>query len=108
MRVITISHEPVPTERLRQLDEAGCTTVGKASAGDTFFTVLKCLGHDHGLTSRQMEVLQLIMQGFSVAEVARKLQISRKTAERHLRNCRRQLSASNDVQLGVVAERLGF
>jgi DNA-binding NarL/FixJ family response regulator len=108
MQVVSISSAPLPDEQLKRLEQAGCRVLGKASAADTHFAVLKCLGEDHGLTPRQLEVLQQIMHGHSVAEVARKLRVSRKTVERHLRNCRQRLAACNDVQLGAVAERLGF
>jgi DNA-binding NarL/FixJ family response regulator len=105
MRIFTISRAPIAVDRL---EEAGCRLLGKASAGDTFFAVLACMGADHGLTPRQMEVLQLTAAGLTVADVARKLHVSRKTIERHLRHCRERLSVTNDVQLGAVAERLGL
>jgi DNA-binding NarL/FixJ family response regulator len=105
MRIFTISRAPISVDRL---EEAGCRLLGRASAGDTFFAVLTCLDADHGLTPRQMEVLRLAASGLTVAEVARKLHVSRKTIERHLRHCRERLSVANDVQLGAVAERLGL
>jgi DNA-binding NarL/FixJ family response regulator len=105
MRVFTISRAPISAERL---EEAGCRLVGKASTANTFFAVMECLEADHGLTARQIEVLQLTAGGLTVAEAARKLHVSRKTIERHLRHCRERLSVTNDIQLGAVAERLGL
>ena len=105
MRVVAISGGPISAERL---EKAGCRVVASASAGGTFFAVLACLDADHGLTPRQLEVLRLTAGGLPVAEVARRLHVSRKTVERHLRHCRQRLSAVNDVQLGAVAERMGL
>jgi DNA-binding NarL/FixJ family response regulator len=105
MRVFTISRTPIPAECLK---EAGCRILGKASAIDTFFAVMECPETDHGLTDRQKEVLQMTAGGLTVTEVARKLHVSRKTIERHLRHCRERLSVTNDIQLGAVAERLGL
>jgi DNA-binding CsgD family transcriptional regulator len=105
MQLVTISRAPIPAE---QLERGGCRLIGKASAADTFFAVLTCRGADLGLTPRQMEVLRLTIGGLTVAEVAHKLDVSRKTVERHLRHCRQRLSAVNDVQLGAVAERWGL
>ena len=105
MRVITISHTPIPAA---QFEKAGCHLVGKATAGEMVFTVLTCDEEDHHLTPRQTEVLRLTAGGMTVAEVAHRLHLSRKTIERHLRHCRQRLSAASDVQLGVIAERLGL
>ncbi len=105
MRFVTISRTPVPAE---PLEKAGCHLIAKASAGDTFFSVLASPEADHGLTPRQAEVLRLVAGGVNVAQVAEKLHVSRKTIERHLRHCRQRLSVTNDVQLGVVTERLGL
>jgi DNA-binding CsgD family transcriptional regulator len=105
MRVVAISGGPLSAERL---EKAGCHLVSRASAAGTFFAVLTYLDRDHGLTPRQREVLRLTASGLTAAEVAHKLQLSRKTVERHLRHCRERLSVTNDVQLGVVTERLGL
>lgn len=105
MRVVTISHVPLS---VGPFEEAGCRLIAETSADDTFFAPLACPEADRRLTRRQTEVLQLMAQGLSVAEVAGRLHVSRKTIERHLRNCRQRLAAANDVQLGVVTQRLGL
>ena len=108
MHVITISHGSASPKALEQLEKAGCRVITKAAAGDTFFAVLACLEPDHGLTPRQVEVLRLAAQGLSVVKTAEKLNISRKTVERHMRHIRLRLKVTSDVQLGVVVERLGL
>jgi DNA-binding NarL/FixJ family response regulator len=105
MRVVTISRGPIPAE---QLEQAGWRLIAKASAGEMSFAVLASAETHAGLTLRQAEVLQLTAGGMTVAEVTRRLHVSRKTIERHLRHCRQRLSVTNDVQLGAVAERLGI
>jgi len=108
MRVITISHGAAPPKGLKQLEEIGCRVISKGSTGDTFCAMLSFPSTDHRLTPRQVEVLQMMAEGLSVAQVAEQLHVSRKTVERHLRHTRQRLSVSNDVQLGVVIERLGL
>lgn len=108
MQVVAISRGPASDRQLKRLEEAGCRLIAKTSVNDTLLALLSWFESDHGLTSRQLEVLQYMAQGLSADEIAGKLGISRKTVERHLRHCRDRLSAANDVQLGVVAERLGL
>ena len=105
MRILAVSSTPISADRVQR---AGCQIVGNTAAGDMFVTVLACDDPEHGLTTRQMEVLRLSIAGHGVAAVASLLGVSRKTVERHLRHCRQRLSAANDVQLGALAERLGF
>jgi len=108
MRVITISHGAAPPQGLQQLEDLGCRVISKGSTGDTFCAVLSFPSTDHRLTPRQVEILQMTAEGISVTRIAEKLRVSRKTVERHLRHARQRLAVSNDVQLGVVIERLGL
>ena len=108
MQVVAISRGPTSAKQLKRLEEAGCRLIAKTLAEDTMLALMTWFESDHGLTPRQLEVLQHTAKGLPLSEIADKLGVSRKTVERHLRHCRQRLSAANDVQLGVVAERLGL
>lgn len=43
-------------------------------------------GHDYGLTKREVEVLELLVEGYSLKRVAKQLQLSHHTANTHIRN----------------------
>ena len=68
------------------------------------------LGHRHdddhdglGLTSRELEVLRLVADGRSNAQIGRTLFISTKTASVHVSNILRKLEVTNRVEAGTVA-----
>jgi DNA-binding NarL/FixJ family response regulator len=50
------------------------------------------------LTRRERQVLRLVSMGLRNAEVAKELQISRRTAEFHVRNLLEKLGARNRVE----------
>ena len=51
------------------------------------------------LTSRELQILQLIYQGFPTADIAQQLNLSPKTADKHRENIMRKLQVNNAVQL---------
>jgi len=64
------------------------------------------------LTDRELEILDLVGQGLSTAEISRKLSVSPKTVESHRGNLRRKLSLRSGAELIRFAmaskeERLG-
>lgn len=59
------------------------------------------------LSAREIEVLKLIVQGFSAREVAEELSLSTRTVERHLDNVRSKLRARNRPHLVRQAIELG-
>ena len=52
-----------------------------------------------GLTEREAEVVEYVMEGYSVPDLAQVLSISAKTAENHLYSAYQKLSVSNRIQL---------
>ncbi|MFP4378440.1 MAG: helix-turn-helix transcriptional regulator [Spirochaetales bacterium] len=52
-----------------------------------------------GLTEREAEVVEYVMDGYSVPDLASLLRISPKTAEHHLYHAYRKLAVSNRIQL---------
>jgi len=60
------------------------------------------------LAPREIEVLQLLVQGCTVEEVSRRLQLSAKTVANYQTLIRQKLGASNTIELLRVAQRHGL
>ena len=60
------------------------------------------------LTDRELEVLALVCQSLSNAEIAERLVLSRRTVEHHVTAILRKLSVPTRVQAAVEAERRGL
>ncbi len=60
-----------------------------------------------GLSSRELEVLELLVAGLSNGEIGERLFISRKTAAVHVTHILDKLGVSNRVEAAMVAERQG-
>ena len=70
---------------------------------------LPCAGaRDIGLTERQAEVLECILQGMPNKLICRRLQISPGTVKNHVSAILRRLRVTNRTQAVVTAARLGF
>ena len=60
------------------------------------------------LTTRQLEVLQLIVDGYRNSTIARKLYITEGTVKTHVRNILKKLYASDRTQAAIWALRSGL
>jgi DNA-binding NarL/FixJ family response regulator len=60
------------------------------------------------LTTREMEVLKLVVHARSSAEIAKELRIERRTVEAHRRNIMDKLGARNVVEMVTIAFRYGL
>jgi DNA-binding CsgD family transcriptional regulator/tetratricopeptide (TPR) repeat protein len=60
----------------------------------------------HGLTPREQEVLQHLLEGRTNRQIARALFISEKTASVHVSNIMSKLGAANRSEAGAIAHRL--
>lgn len=60
------------------------------------------------LTARELEILQLIVEGYSNAQIARSLYISEKTVKNHITNILRKLDVGDRTQAAVYALRYGL
>jgi DNA-binding NarL/FixJ family response regulator len=61
-----------------------------------------------GITRREVEVLQLLAEGASTAQVAERLYISAKTVKNHLASIYEKLDVANRTQAVLQAARLGL
>ena len=85
--------------------------IEKISAGEGFVdpalmpTVLSGRGRDEMLTSREREILQLLADGMSNADVAERLFISPETVKSHVRHILTKLEADTRTQAVAIALR---
>ncbi len=60
------------------------------------------------LTARELEVLRLVVEGKTSAEIAHRLGISGKTVEKHLEKIFKKMNVSSRVEAAVVAVRENY
>ena len=60
------------------------------------------------LTSRERDVVALIANGQTSKGIAREMNLSSRTVERHVENCRYKLHARNKAELVAKAVAEGF
>jgi DNA-binding NarL/FixJ family response regulator len=60
------------------------------------------------LSRRELEVLELLVDGFAVRQIGRRLFISESTAKTHVANVYQKLGVGNRAQAVVTAIRLGL
>lgn len=63
---------------------------------------------EHNLTPRELEVLNLVAQGYADKEIAAELTISLYTVKSHLRNVLAKLQVGNRKEAARLAKRKGF
>jgi HD-GYP domain-containing protein (c-di-GMP phosphodiesterase class II) len=105
--------EPFPTDRAARLlgEEA---SVGRLDP-DAVAAVLEAAGEQvprlerpAGLTDREAEVLALLARGLQTKQVARALDISAKTADRHIQNAYRKIGVSSRAAAALFAMEHGL
>jgi HD-GYP domain-containing protein (c-di-GMP phosphodiesterase class II)/DNA-binding CsgD family transcriptional regulator len=112
--------EPRPHREARTPDEAAAELrAGVRQAlfdGDAVEAVLGAAGHPvkrrrewpGGLTSRELEVLRLLVRGLSNKQIAEQLVISRKTAGSHVEHIYSKIGVSNRAQASLFAAKHGL
>jgi DNA-binding NarL/FixJ family response regulator len=68
----------------------------------------KAVGGAGGLTERELEILDLVAQGFSNGQIAKQLWVTVATVKFHLMSIFRKLEVSNRTEAGRVAYKLGL
>jgi DNA-binding CsgD family transcriptional regulator len=68
----------------------------------------KAVGGAGGLTERELEILDLVAQGFSNGQIAKQLWVRVATVKFHLMSIFRKLEVSNRTEAGRVAYKLGL
>lgn len=65
-------------------------------------------GREEGITQRESEVLALIVQGLSNAEIASRTHLSINSVKTYIRSCYRRIGAENRTQAALWAVEHGF
>ena len=109
-----------PHRPARSSEEAASALRAEVTAGhldgDAVNAVLRAAGHQvrgrrdwpAGLTTREVEVLQLVACGYSDKEIAERLVIARKTARNHVERIYAKTGVSNRARAGVFAMQHGL
>ena len=87
---------------------AGRSTLAPAAAQSLVKVTAADAGHDFDLTPRQKEVLALVVDGLSNAEIAERLVITLATARYHVSTILGKLGASNRAEAAALAVRHGL
>jgi two-component system, NarL family, invasion response regulator UvrY len=104
--------------------------VSKASAPDLLVEAVRCVAerrtylspdveialtkhssaatHIESLSTRELEVLRMLTQGFDVEEIAERLGLSPKTAANHQSSIKQKLGANSALQLILIAQQFGL
>ena len=58
------------------------------------------------LTKRQAEIMDLVAEGATIADIAQRMSVSPRTVGNHLHECYIKLGAANRVQAALAWERM--
>ncbi len=75
-----------------QLDKEGFTRVGKP-------VIIETIAESYGISSREKDILHLVLSGLNNAEIAHRLSRSPNTVRNHIYNIYKKLDVKNRVQL---------
>jgi HD-GYP domain-containing protein (c-di-GMP phosphodiesterase class II)/DNA-binding CsgD family transcriptional regulator len=112
--------EPRPYRGARAAPEAAAALRAEAKAGrldrDAVDAVLRAAGHrvsgrrdwPAGLTTREVEVLRLLVRGLTNKEIAERLVISPKTAGSHVEHVYTKIGVSNRARASLFAVKHGL
>ena len=112
--------EPRPHRSARTGEQAAVELRGEVRRalfdGDAVDAVLRAAGHPvrrrrdwpAGLTTREVEVLRLLVRGLSNKEIAERLVISRKTAGSHVEHIYSKIGVSNRARASLFAMKHGL
>jgi two-component system response regulator FixJ len=67
-----------------------------------------CMSQQYGLTSREMEIMALVVEGRSNKEIARQLGISYRTVEIHRARILKKTGTTNPLELARLCEASNF
>jgi DNA-binding CsgD family transcriptional regulator len=112
---LSAGDRPAATEALRILDDLGATRAAghvRAQLRERGFTRIPrgprrtTASHAAGLTLRQADVLALVTEGLTNAEIAGHLTLSQKTVDHHISALLRKLGVANRRQAAALARRM--
>jgi DNA-binding NarL/FixJ family response regulator len=99
---IVLEHSRSAQLKTNSVNQLNKVTINTVPAGD------KQIIEADPLTGRQLEILELIVAGYSNKEIAKQLYITVGTAKTHIRNILNKLCADDRTQAAVRALRAGL
>ena len=90
-------------EAIRQAHAGHSTLAPEATEALVKATRQRASQHDYGLTERELEVLSLLVEGLSNAEIAERLVVSVATAKFHVRGILSKLGVSSRTEAVALA-----
>jgi DNA-binding CsgD family transcriptional regulator len=85
-------------EQLNALQQQDLDTVNRKAVGDVKKELKVALPHNP-LSSREQQIADLLIQGYTAAQIAEKFFLSRRTIEAHTANMKEKLQVCNKAQL---------
>jgi DNA-binding NarL/FixJ family response regulator len=85
-------------EQLNALQQQDLDTVNRKAVGD-IKKELKIALPQNPLSSREQQIADLLIQGYTAAQIAEKFFLSRRTVETHTANMKEKLQVHNKAQL---------
>jgi DNA-binding NarL/FixJ family response regulator len=98
-RLLELDAVPAATIVARRLRERGVRNLPRGPRART-------RGNPAGLTSRELQVLRLLVDGLRNAEIAQRLVVSRKTVDHHVSAILRKLDVSTRGEAAAKAREL--
>jgi two-component system invasion response regulator UvrY len=107
----------------RAMNAGACGYVSKASAPDLLIEAVRCVAGGQrylspdltrsnqladSLSTRELEVLRMLTQGYGVEEIGERLGLSPKTAANHQSSIKQKLGVNSALQLILIAQQLGL
>jgi DNA-binding NarL/FixJ family response regulator len=86
-------------EQINALQQQDLDTVNRSRAVGDIKTELKIALPHNPLSSREQQIADLLVQGYTAAQIAEKFFLSRRTVEAHTVNMKEKLKARNKAQL---------
>ena len=106
--VVKTAHADDITSAVRQAFEHSIYLAGAPAAAAAQPPAVLPLEKFADLTRRELEILQLVAEGHSNAELARMLWVTEQTVKFHLSNVYRKLEVSNRTEASRWAQRAGL
>ena len=107
--VVKTAHADDITSAVRQaFDHSIYLTAPRANAAVQPIQPIQRVENRFGLTPRELEILQLMAEGRSNAQLARMLWVTEQTVKFHLSNVYRKLEVSNRTEASRLAQRAGL
>jgi DNA-binding NarL/FixJ family response regulator len=88
--------------------EADLARIASAQPASAAHTRPSAVGHDHGLTPRELEVLRSVASGATNRSIGEKLFISERTVERHVSHIFTKLRVSSRAAATAYAYEHGL